>query len=226
MEEFLFLLKRYSDQCRKCFAYEVEQRGVSFPPGWIDLADHHPYPIHENLYVPLSELRREISSRLDTLEFRAPYGWPETVGQAFALLRSGRLDYHVSHFFDVPVVKPGMTRDWEEREFNPNRAGAMLAELDQRIGEIEAALCTVGKPTADVQRNSDREIVETLRAVGHRLSTEKLLDAMDKRRLNPSPSTVKKRLAAMVKDERLTKDPKSRPRGYGLPEWGRGSSGS
>jgi hypothetical protein len=48
---------------------------------------------------------------------------------------------------------------------------------------------------------------------------------MYKRGLEPSESTVKKRLAQLVKDRRLTNDPKARPKGYGLPEWS-GSSGS
>jgi hypothetical protein len=71
----------------------------------------------------------------------------------------------------------------------------------------------------------DREIIETLRAVGRRLTTEGLLGEMSRRGLNPSGSTVKKRLAELVKGRRLNNDPKARPRGYGLPGW-EGSSGS
>jgi hypothetical protein len=71
----------------------------------------------------------------------------------------------------------------------------------------------------------DRQIIEALRAVGHRLTTEELLVEMSDRGWNPSDSAVKKRLAELARDGRLTKDPKARPRGYGLPEW-HGSSGS
>jgi hypothetical protein len=71
----------------------------------------------------------------------------------------------------------------------------------------------------------DRQIIETLRAVGHRLTTDELLTEMSNRGLDPSDSTVKKRLTVLVKDRRLTNDPKARPRGYGLPEW-HGSFGS
>jgi hypothetical protein len=78
---------------------------------------------------------------------------------------------------------------------------------------------------ADAVRESDLQIIDTLRAVGHRLTTTKLLSAMTGRGLNPSESTVKKRLAGLVKGRRLTRDPKASPRGYGLPEWD-GSSGS
>jgi hypothetical protein len=48
---------------------------------------------------------------------------------------------------------------------------------------------------------------------------------MSNRGLNPSESTLKKRLPVLVKDGRLTKDPKAKPRGYGLPE-SHGSFGS
>jgi hypothetical protein len=84
-----------------------------------------------------------------------------------------------------------------------------------------------GKPSIvdPPEREPDRQIIETLRAVGHRLTTKKLLAKMSDRKLNPAESTVKKRLAEMVKNRRLTNDPKARPRGYGLPEW-IGSSGS
>jgi hypothetical protein len=75
------------------------------------------------------------------------------------------------------------------------------------------------------ERKCDRQIIETLRAVGHRLTTSKVLSAMEKRGSIPSESTVKKRLAVMAGDGRLTKDPNANPKGYGLPEWN-GSSGS
>jgi hypothetical protein len=75
------------------------------------------------------------------------------------------------------------------------------------------------------ERESDLQIIETLRAVGHRLTTTKLISAMTECGLNPSESTVKKRLAGLVKSGQLDNDPKARPRGYGLPEWD-GSRGS
>ena len=73
--------------------------------------------------------------------------------------------------------------------------------------------------------NVDVEICETLKAVGHRLTTIELLSEMSVRYSAVSDSTVKKRLAEMVRDKRLTNDPKARPRGYGLREWD-GSLGS
>jgi hypothetical protein len=76
------------------------------------------------------------------------------------------------------------------------------------------------------QHKSDQEILETLRGVGHRLTTNRLIDAMSERGLNPAESTVKKRLAEMVRDGLLTNDPTVNPRGYGLPEWVDGSHSS
>jgi hypothetical protein len=72
----------------------------------------------------------------------------------------------------------------------------------------------------------DERIIETLRGVGHRLTTTKLLGEMEPPEWTPSESTAKKRLATLVKAKRLTNDPKSKPPGYGLPEWAVGSSGS
>jgi hypothetical protein len=65
----------------------------------------------------------------------------------------------------------------------------------------------------------DDRILETLKTVGRRLSTTKLISAMNARGRRVSVSTVKKRLALMVREKRLTNDTKAKPRGYGLREW-------
>src|SRR5262249_25415505 len=72
----------------------------------------------------------------------------------------------------------------------------------------------------------DGQIISTLKVVGHPLTTTKLLSEMNSRNSEPfSVSTVKKRLAEMVRENRLTNDRKGEPPGYGLPE-GFGSPGS
>jgi hypothetical protein len=72
----------------------------------------------------------------------------------------------------------------------------------------------------------DGQIISTLKVVGHRLTTTELLSEMKNRNSEDfSESTVKKRLAKMVLENRLTNDRKGEPPGYGLPEWG-GSPGS
>src|SRR5262245_43422234 len=64
----------------------------------------------------------------------------------------------------------------------------------------------------------DEQIISALKAVGHRLTTTKLLSKMDSLNSeNFSESTVKKRLATMVLENRLTNDRKGEPPGYGLP---------
>jgi hypothetical protein len=105
----------------------------------------------------------------------------------------------------------------------------------EEVSAIESAAMSmslvselVGEDGAEAdlpERESVREIIETLRDVGHRLTTTKLVKVMEKRGLNPAESTVKKRLAELVRTRRLDNDPKAKPRGYGLPEWN-GSSGS
>jgi hypothetical protein len=102
-------------------------------------------------------------------------------------------------------------------------AAAMIEALRNARDNLADALDDLEGPRGETERperESDREIIETLRAVGHRLTTGGLLREMTKLELNPADSTVKKRLAELVKDGRLTNDPKAKPRGYGLPEWG------
>jgi hypothetical protein len=72
----------------------------------------------------------------------------------------------------------------------------------------------------------DRQIVETLRAVGHRMVTMKLYHEMDRPNRVVSLPTLKKRLAALVRDGWLDNKQKARPKGYGLPEWRLGSPGA
>jgi hypothetical protein len=103
------------------------------------------------------------------------------------------------------------------------------------IENCESQNATSAAPPSALSRDStlteldsDRVILETLRAVGHRVTTSELLTEMTKRDLSPSDSTVKKRLAQMVKDRRVDNKPKAKPKGYGLPGWNGsvGSSGS
>jgi hypothetical protein len=104
----------------------------------------------------------------------------------------------------------------------PGLAGAGVRAFAKALGSHHFLGSIV---TGHTERKSDREILETLKAVGRRLTTRKLLAEMGQRGLFPAESTVKKRLAELVKGQRLINDPHARPRGYGLPEWS-GSSGS
>jgi hypothetical protein len=72
----------------------------------------------------------------------------------------------------------------------------------------------------------DRQIIETLRAVGYRLTTMKLYGEMDRPDRPVSLPTLKRRLAELVDGQWLDNDQKAKPRGYGLPEWRSGSSGA
>jgi hypothetical protein len=106
-----------------------------------------------------------------------------------------------------------------------------MAEADAMVREVgmsippELAKSTADPPTP-IKSDTDRQIVETLRSVGCRLSTTRLISEMAKRGSNPSEQYIKKRLSAMVKTGQLDNDSKAKPRGYGLPEWRVGSSGS
>jgi hypothetical protein len=105
----------------------------------------------------------------------------------------------------------------------PEATMAKLRDVTHRY-EILLKIITSDQPPS--RWDVEPRIIETLRHVGQRRTTTKLLGEMSKRGLKESDSTVKKRLAEMVKDQRLTKDPKANPPGYGLPEWETGSSGA
>ena len=106
----------------------------------------------------------------------------------------------------------------------------MLAKLETLIEDLATAVSAMGGPLGEsatqVERDADRDIIETLRAIARRCTTTALLTQMNDRGLVAADSTVKKRLAEMIKDGRLTKDPKARRPGYGLPEWNCSSFGS
>src|SRR5208337_4543229 len=213
MDEFLFLLKRYSAQFRMCVENDTGLRGAKF-----DIEQAH--------HVPLKALNREIGGLFDGTGFLAPHGWSASIMQALESFRSGEWVYHPSRFCDWTPIESGQDMGKRERVFNPEKARISLEWLDRFIKTFEAELSAVTVPATDVQRESDRQIITTLREVGRRCTTKKLLDEMTKRELNPAESTVKKRLAAMVTSGLLTNDAKAKPPGYGLPEWSRGSSGS
>jgi hypothetical protein len=209
LDDFVVLLKRYLIACRMSVEFHASGGQAR----------------SSNPAVAWWMLEREVREQLATGEFRVPFGWPDAVEEALDSLRSGRLYYHPATY-----ATPGKDKREVASVFNVGRAEAGLSDLQRLIEHLEAAVrdgtgMTSG-PASPVERESDRQIIETLRAVGHRLTTTELIDEMAQRGLNPSDSTVKKRLAAMVKNGQLTNDPKAKPRGYGLPEWRDGSSGS
>ena len=220
MDDFLTLLKRYSRQCQTCFEFNLGRgQGFTFGPGW-----RWTTPLY-----PLSELQGAICERLGTLDFLSPFGWADGVSRALETFRPGASFYHPSRFEDTSPIETGRDKGKAALVFNPDKARAYLEDLARRIEEIETLMSaeqSIGGPVIPTHRESECQIVSTLRDVGHRCTTTELIREMDKRKLHPSDSTVKKRLAEMVKEGRLDKDPKAKPPGYGLPEWKRGSLGS
>lgn len=71
------------------------------------------------------------------------------------------------------------------------------------------------------QDDEEREIIELLRTVGHRLTTSKLLSEFDNRGSVKAESTIKLKLSRMVTAGLLSNRQDIKPhKGYGLPEWG------
>ncbi len=63
------------------------------------------------------------------------------------------------------------------------------------------------------------EILRTLQAVDHRLTTTALCAEMAKRGFTWADSKIKATLSLMVEEGRLTNSQSADPKGYGLPEW-------
>jgi hypothetical protein len=114
-----------------------------------------------------------------------------------------------------------------------NAADYVAAATALDIAKIEL-IHLLGVPKLPVERAGrgkasewevDRQILETIEAVGHRLTQRKLLSNMTERYGPVAESTVKKRAPVMLRQGRLTKDPNASPPGYGLPKWD-GSPGS
>lgn len=70
------------------------------------------------------------------------------------------------------------------------------------------------------------DIILTLQEVGHRLTTTRLLTELSRRDREWSERSVATWLARLVEEGTLTKDPRAKPPGYGLPEWGNSPPGA
>lgn len=92
---------------------------------------------------------------------------------------------------------------------------------------LPAGLMSRPVPAVPVQEPGDqrplagcpREIIDTLREVGHRLTSTQLAAEMSRRGLDRSETAIKNAAGTMVDMGALTNDPAANPRGYGLPEW-------
>jgi len=90
-------------------------------------------------------------------------------------------------------------------------------------GAFQVTLPAAPPPVRHDASTCRQDIISVLRSAGHRLTTSQILNALDKRYMTWGESTVKAKLAEMVRDGTLTNDPNARPQGYGLPEWSGGS---
>lgn len=67
--------------------------------------------------------------------------------------------------------------------------------------------------------DSQKAIMSTLREAGERMTTTRLLEAMNRAGHNFGDSTVKNALSILVTTRRIDNRRDTSPRGYGLPEW-------
>src|SRR5579884_1043599 len=121
-------------------------------------------------------------------------------------------------------------RRWVEAIAPGHRAVWVRIQLDSEQGRwISLPVGPASEPETEEPREESRrdpgnsrcalDILEVLQAVGHRLTTTRLLAEMAQRSKDWSERTVAGCLARMVEDGTLTNDSHARPRGYGLPEW-------
>jgi hypothetical protein len=212
LQEFVVLLRRYSVASLTAFrACRGEFRGL-----------------RENFFLPIDTLGGEIWEKIRTSRFLVPHGWPDGLDTLFRAIRRGEFYFRPGDFRDPVPIAARESKGKTGSTSNPKRAvaEAMLDGQGRLISELESLLAARRQSLPSSRPGSDREIIDTLRSVGYRCTTKKLLQEMTNRRLNPSDSTIKKRLAGLVQDGVLDKDAKAVPPGYGLLEWTVGSSGS
>jgi hypothetical protein len=203
---------------------------AAHPPDDLQWDGTNPSPFHLDphfwFYVYLSAMDRELFQFADQFDYS---------DELRALIRSHAplaraLDYLdsviIRHFWDPRNSSDVVTLSVEEAEL-------LVAEFEVAVAALADALADLGgeggslrgpgwKPEGQI----DRQILETVRAVGHRLTTHALLAEMERRGYPASEPYVKKRLSALVKGGWLDKDRAARPPGYGLAEWNDGSLGS
>ncbi len=78
----------------------------------------------------------------------------------------------------------------------------------------------IGPKAQAVLSDGQRQLVDVVQEVGHRLTTTGILEALGGKGLIVSEGTTKSNLAFLVKMGHLTNRRDVRPAGYGLPEWG------
>jgi hypothetical protein len=85
---------------------------------------------------------------------------------------------------------------------------------------LDELLKPQGPPRPEPHDDEEREVIELIRSVGHRLTTTQLLSEFGQRGQIKAESTVKLKLSRMVAAGLLTNRQDVRPhKGYGLPEW-------
>jgi hypothetical protein len=72
------------------------------------------------------------------------------------------------------------------------------------------------KPAAGPETGCRRDIIQVLKAAGHRLQTPKILDAFVAEEIEWSDRTVKRYLAELIAEGKIDHDPDDDPPGYGL----------
>lgn len=92
---------------------------------------------------------------------------------------------------------------------------------DTLLRLLESAQATISYniTTALALDAVQKEVVELLRSVGHRMSTEEILTEFNNRGTPKAESTLKGKLASAVQKGAITTNRTVNPPGYGLPEW-------
>ncbi len=135
----------------------------------------------------------------------------------------GRICYLYEKFIEMQVVTEINVR-WSLRHSDEGEALTLIFKLtpigSQFLHDLAAAgdegqtIALVLKPD-----HEEQEILDLIRSVGHRLTTDKILSEFNKRGNPKALSTTKAKLSSLVKKGLLRNTHLHKPRGYGLPEW-------
>lgn len=159
-------------------------------------------------FVRLGGCDADLDAVLDGV---GPGGFVFSVGlKHIKALRSRGVDGRDLYAFSALIVdalEGGEVPLWELRR------ARRLAFLELQL--FDESFAEVG----DELPPSQKAVMSTLREVGERMTTTRLLEAMGRAGHDFADSTVKNALSILVTTRRIDNRQDTSPRGYGLPEW-------
>jgi Penicillinase repressor len=132
----------------------------------------------------------------------------------------------LSNKFELPNDLQHFRDEWSFKPAPPSKVDEALSnEASQPLvdewGPPAAFAETSATKGAGRLSESEQRIMTTIEAIGHRVTTEELLEHLEKHHGATSTGTTKQTLAGLVRRGLLNNRQDVRPKGYGLSLWGK-----